>query len=138
MQFKARLWFGVPAATLVVLAAGGIARLAASPVAAHRIWLAGLVVIGAPVVLRTLRGALRGHFAADIVAALAIATAIALAQPLAGLVVVLMQTGGEALERYAEGRASAALRILEADAPRIAHRERTGLGEARSVKANAL
>jgi heavy metal translocating P-type ATPase len=33
-----------------------------------------------------------------------------------------MQTGGEALERYAEGRASAAVRELEAAAPRLAHR----------------
>ncbi len=33
-----------------------------------------------------------------------------------------MQTGGEALERYAEGRASDAVRALEAAAPRTAHR----------------
>ena len=37
---------------------------------------------------------------------LAIVAALLLGQPLAGLIVVLMQTGGEALERYAEGRAS--------------------------------
>jgi cation transport ATPase len=33
-----------------------------------------------------------------------------------------MQTGGEALERYAEGRASEAVRALEAAAPRLARR----------------
>ena len=49
-------------------------------------------------------------------------TALFLGQPLAGLIVVLMQTGGEALERYAEGRASRAVRELEAAAPRLAHR----------------
>ena len=53
---------------------------------------------------------------------LAIVTALLLGEPLAGLIVVLMQTGGEALERYAQGRASAAVRELEAAAPRIAHR----------------
>jgi heavy metal translocating P-type ATPase len=63
-----------------------------------------------------------GHFATDLVAMLAIVTAVLLHQPLAGLVIVLMQTGGEALERYAEGRASAAVRALEEQAPRIAHR----------------
>jgi heavy metal translocating P-type ATPase len=52
---------------------------------------------------------------------LAIVTSFLLHQPLAGLIVVLMQTGGEALERYAEGRASDAVRQLEAAAPRIAH-----------------
>jgi heavy metal translocating P-type ATPase len=62
------------------------------------------------------------RFAADLVAMLAILAALVLGEPLAGLIVVLMQTGGEALERYAEGRASAAVRELEAAAPRIAHR----------------
>ena len=42
-----------------------------------------------------------------------------------------MQTGGEALERYAEGRASAAVRELEAAAPRVAHLVERG--EARDV-----
>ncbi len=53
---------------------------------------------------------------------LAILAALALGNPLPGLVVVLMQTGGEALERYAQGRASQAVRDLEAASPRIAHR----------------
>ena len=53
---------------------------------------------------------------------LAIVTALMLGEPLAGLIVVLMQTGGEALERYAQGRASEAVRELEAAAPRVAHR----------------
>ena len=75
-----------------------------------------------PVVWRTLRGIAAGRFAADLVAMLAILAALALGEPLAGLIVVLMQTGGEALERYAEGRASDAVRELEAAAPRVAHR----------------
>jgi heavy metal translocating P-type ATPase len=70
----------------------------------------------------TLRGIARGRFAADLVAMLAIVTALILREPLAGLIVVLMQTGGEALERYAQGRASEAVRELEAAAPRVAHR----------------
>jgi heavy metal translocating P-type ATPase len=86
------------------------------------IWSAGLAIAGAPVVWRTLRGIVAGRFAADVVAMLAIVAALLLGEPLAGLIVVLMQTGGEALERYAEGRASEAVRELEAAAPRIAHR----------------
>ena len=84
--------------------------------------MAGLVLTGTPVVWRTLRGIASGRFAADLVAMLAIVTSLILIQPLPGLIVVLMQTGGEALERYAEGRASAAVRELEAAAPRVAHR----------------
>ena len=82
----------------------------------------GLVITGVPVVWQTVRVALARRFATDLIASLAIVTAVVLVQPLAGLVIVLMQTGGEALERYAEGRASAAVRALEEDAPRIAHR----------------
>lgn len=111
----------LPAAAVVALAL--TATLAAAGVAwAHTLGVALLAALGLPVAWRTLRGMLRGRFAADVVAALAILTAIALRQPIAGLVIVLMQTGGELLERYAEGRASDAVRELEAQAPRIAHR----------------
>lgn len=91
-----------------------------------RVWLGGLVVTGLPVAWRTFRGMLRGEFAADVVAMLAIVGALLLGQPLAGLVVVLMQTGGEALDAYAVARASNAVEALEADAPRHAHRVMDG------------
>ncbi len=93
---------------------------------------------GLPVVWRTLRGVVSGRFAADLVAMLAIVAALFLAEPLAGLIVVLMQTGGEALERYAEGRASAAVRELEAAAPRLAHRVQAGVTEDVAVDAVAV
>jgi len=122
-SFVRQYW--LPASSLVFLLIGGAARL--SPAAAqwsHGIWLAGLILTGAPVVAHTIRRMMRGNFAADIVATLAILTAVILNEPLPGLIVVLMQTGGEALERYAEGQASAAVRALEEEAPRIAHRVR--------------
>jgi heavy metal translocating P-type ATPase len=81
-----------------------------------------LVVAGAPLVWRTVRGMLRGHFATDVVATLAIVTAVILRQPIAGLVIVLMQAGGERLERYAAKRASRALDELEDARPHTAHR----------------
>jgi heavy metal translocating P-type ATPase len=77
-----------------------------------------------------------GRFAADLVAMLAIVGSLLLREPLAGLIVVLMQTGGEALERYAQGRASAAVRELEAAAPRMAHR--LTAGEVTDVPAEAV
>jgi heavy metal translocating P-type ATPase len=86
------------------------------------IWFAGLAITGGPLIFDTARGALRGRFAADLVASFAVIAAFVLGQPLVGLVVVLMQSGGEALEKYAEGRATSALRILEDAAPRIVHR----------------
>jgi heavy metal translocating P-type ATPase len=96
------------------------------PGAALSVWSLGLALTGIPVVWGTLRGIAAGRFAADLVAMLAIVTALVLREPLAGLIVVLMQTGGEALERYAQGRASEAVRELEAQAPRVAHRSVAG------------
>ena len=113
----------LPAAALAFLVAGTVAPLlmSADPWR-NRIWFAGLLLTGIPVAWRTFAGVLRGEFAADVVAMLAIAGSILLGQPLAGLVVVLMQTGGEALDAYAVARASSAVASLEADAPRAAHR----------------
>jgi len=99
------------------LAAGLIAR-------SDRVFLATLLIGGVPLVLQTVRGMVRGRFAADIVAMLAIITAVVLGQYFAGTVIVLMQSGGEALEAYAMGRASQSLEALLARAPRIAHRLR--------------
>lgn len=122
LTWRARTVAG-PLVTVLFALVGGTLLLAGFDATwARRTWLAGLLVTGAPVVWRTMRSAARGHFATDIVATLAIVSAALLQQPLAGLIVVLMQTGGEALERYAEGRASRAVRQLEDDAPRLAHR----------------
>ncbi|HEY9225335.1 MAG TPA: hypothetical protein VIP11_01725, partial [Gemmatimonadaceae bacterium] len=117
---KARITLS--AITLVVLFAGAVLRLTRGADAAFVVWMAGLIVTGIPVLFQTVRAAVQGRFATDVVASLSIVGAILLDQPLAGLVIVLMQTGGEALEAHAEGRASAALHELEQAAPRYAHR----------------
>lgn len=97
------------------------------PVWADRVWLVALVATGSVVVVHTVQRALHGRWASDLIAALAIVGAAVMDQPLAGLIVVVMQTGGEALERYAEGRASDALRLLELDRPQHAHVRRRGV-----------
>lgn len=109
------------ALTIAALIVGAFIRFA-NAAAANNLWMAAVLVTGIPIVWRTLREALRGRFATDVVASLSIIGAVALDQPFAGLVIVLMQNGGEALERVAERRASAAVRALEDAAPRIAHR----------------
>jgi heavy metal translocating P-type ATPase len=115
--------YGVgPTIAITVIVLGLVARYVTGSLdLARLIWLMGLIGTGAPVVWRTMRGAWHGNFNADVVATLSIVTAAAINQPLAGMVIVLMQTGGEALEKFAEGRASLALRDLEKSAPQIAH-----------------
>src|SRR5258708_5489147 len=111
-------WLFLPLMVLIVIAAGGVVFLMRGLDGAETLWSLGLLVTGAPVLWRTIRDARHGQFATDIVAVLAILGAVALRQPLAGLVIVLMQSGGEGLEQYAEGKASAAVRALEEAAPR--------------------
>lgn len=113
----------LPVAAAVALGAGG--ALWVSPATrsmAVEIWELGLAAIGAPLVWQTVRGLFARRFAADIVASLSIIAALIFLQPFAGLLIVLMQSGGEALEQFAAGRASAAVRALEAAAPNVAHR----------------
>jgi heavy metal translocating P-type ATPase len=105
------------------LVAGLAAHLAfRAPGVAQWIFLATLLAGGGPLVVQTLRGMVRGRFAADIVAMLAIVTALVLGQYFAGAVIALMQSGGEALERYAMGRASSSLEALLARAPKTGRR----------------
>lgn len=115
-----------PAAALIGIVAGAVAYWRMGAESGTLVWLVALAITGLPVLARTALAVLRGNFATDVIAALAIGASLALREPVAGLVVVLMQTGGEALEYYAAGRASAAVRALEDLAPRIAHRVAVG------------
>lgn len=62
-----------------------------------------------------------GEFGVDLLAAVAIITAVLLREYWAAIVVVLMLTGGEALEDYSEERAKKELTALISNVPRIAH-----------------
>ena len=67
-----------------------------------------------------------GTYGIDILAATAIITSVILGQYWAGIVVVLMLTGGEALEDFAEHRARSELDALLKHAPQKAHVLRKG------------
>ncbi len=114
--------YPLPFVALAGLVAGGILMLAYGDYA-RWVWYGTLLVGGAPVVAKTIRGMLRGRFAADIVAMLAIVTAILTDEAFAGVIIVLMQTGGEAIDDYGFRRASSSLEALIARAPRLARRK---------------
>ncbi len=101
---------------------------------ANAIWLITLIIGGAPIIYKTIKGMLKGEFASDIVAMLAIITAILLEQAFAGAVIVLMQSGGEAIESFGLKRATSSLSALLQRAPRIAHRKREDRIEEIDVK----
>lgn len=114
----------IPLLTFCAIAVGSLFFFAGYPDAAHGIWFTALICGGIPIVFKTVRGMLRGVFASDIVAMLAIVTAALMNQAFAGAVVVLMQSGGEAMERYGLRRASSSLHALLQRAPRVAHRKK--------------
>jgi heavy metal translocating P-type ATPase len=96
-----------------------------------------LVAGGLPLVVRLALRALRGSFGSDFLAAVSIAAAAALHQYLAGAVVVLMLSGGGALEGYAVAQATEVLRALARRVPTRAHR-RTAAGQLEPIPVAAI
>lgn len=79
---------------------------------------------GGPLVLGLLQKAWRRDFGSDLLAGISIVTSVLLGEYLAGAIVVLMLSGGGALETYALGSASAVLRALAERMPSVAHRKK--------------
>lgn len=77
----------------------------------------GMVIPMAINMVQTIRD---GSYGVDILAATAIITSVALGEYWAGIIIVLMMTGGEALEDYAEKRAKRELSDLLKRAPQKA------------------
>lgn len=88
--------------------------------------LAAITVGSVPLLWEILGKLRRGDLGADILAALALITALALQEYLVAVLIILMLTGGQALEEYALGRASSVLAALAARMPNIAHRKVDG------------
>ena len=82
---------------------------------------AALVAGGVPLVAVLLRQVLRRQFGSDLLAGFSIVTGVLLHEYLVACIVVLMLSGGSALEQYATARASSALRSLARRMPTTAH-----------------
>jgi len=95
----------------------------------HWIWLVTLIIGGIPIILDTVRNMIHRHFAADIIAMLAIITAILSNEALPGVVIVIMQSGGKALEDHAFRKASTSLNALLARSPQTANRKKNNIIE---------
>ncbi|MGA9933615.1 MAG: hypothetical protein WBP83_00705, partial [Nitrososphaeraceae archaeon] len=120
--------YPIPTFAIIGLLLGIIVSYVFSnPETGHWIWFIVLVVGGVPILFETIKGMLRGHFASDIVAMLAITTAIITNEAFPG-VIVIMQSGGKALEDYAFRKATSSLDELMARSPKIARRKITENG----------
>jgi heavy metal translocating P-type ATPase len=97
-------------------------RFAARGAGADAPLLLVLALGGVPLVIRLAARALRGSFGSDFLAAVSIVAAAVLHQYLAGALVVLMLSGGAALERHAVAQATSVLRALAGRVSTRAHR----------------
>ncbi len=78
---------------------------------------------GTPLVLDLIKKALNRQFGSDLLAGISIVVSVLLGEYLAGSLVVLMLSGGEALESFAIRRASSVLAALAKRMPNKAHRK---------------
>jgi heavy metal translocating P-type ATPase len=115
----------VAGASVIAIAWHLIARygLHASTQSVNLPLLAVLIVGGAPFVLKLLFGMCQLEFGADLLAGISIVVSLILGEYLAGTVILLMLSGGTALEKYAMKRASAVLGALAKRMPQTAHRK---------------
>ena len=93
----------------------------------HAIPLMIALACGSPLVLGLVVRLSRLEFSSDLLAGISIVTSVLLGEYLAGTLVVLMLSGGQALEKYAVRRASFALEALARRMPSLAHRRIEGV-----------
>jgi heavy metal translocating P-type ATPase len=128
-RFSGKKW---NESTINMVIAGGIAlgMLAALIVgkglhaegAARWILLLAIAVCAAPLGIDLIHEVLHRNFSVDILAALSVTTALILHEYWVAAIVILMLSGGKALEEYATGRASSVLGALAKRMPQEAHR----------------
>ncbi len=128
-------WYRTSQGLIAILAASAIAL----SISANFFDLGSLLVIspllvayvfgGLPLLYALLRKALKGEFGSDLLAGISIITAALLDQHLAGVFVILMLSGGEAIENYAMRRASSVLDALSRRMPHAARRRLNGVSK---------
>lgn len=91
-------------------------------------WLVSAYALGVAVwqAWSMVRSLIRGVFGLDVLAVAAITATVLVGEHWAALIVVLMLTGGRALEDYADSRARRELSALLEHAPQLAHRAEDG------------
>ncbi|CAN5245583.1 heavy metal translocating P-type ATPase [soil metagenome] len=118
----------IAAIALFAIAAHLVLRFAVHPaggvlgVAAQNVPLLLAIVSGTPLLIGLVASLTRLEFSSDLLAGISIVTSVILGEYLAGTLVVLMLSGGQALEAYATRRASFALEALARRLPSVAHR----------------
>jgi heavy metal translocating P-type ATPase len=118
IEHRARV---LAAVAVVGIALGAVLHLAGSGSAGQAVWRVSVALLAAELAYEVTRTiVVDRHLGVDAIALVAMLGALALDQELAGAVIGLMFSGGEALESVASGRARRELTALVQRAPKIA------------------
>lgn len=114
-------------ATASFIAVGMMAAMAVKlmlhdPHVENLVLLVAIAGASLPLLLSLVEQVLKGNFSVDILALLSIVTSLVLGQYWVAAIVVLMLSGGQALEGFATRRASSVLSALAKRMPQTAHR----------------
>ncbi len=114
----------VPFVVMIGLAVATGITLVGQPLLAHTLvfWILLIGII--PFLKNILVSFAHKEFGVDLLAAVSIISSLVIGEYIAGAVILLMLSGGEALENFALGRARKELSHLLANAPTIAHRKK--------------
>ena len=123
-------WFDSPVAHIATASfiAVGMAAALLLNLSSHDTHLVTIVLLVAisvasvPLLLSLVQQVFKGNFSVDILALLSIVTSLVLGQYWVAAIVVLMLSGGQALEGFATRRASSVLNALASRMPQTAHR----------------
>jgi heavy metal translocating P-type ATPase len=115
------------AITLTGIVGGAAAWLLGKAGMAEALWALTTAAMLVPLAWTVISDLRRGEMGVDVIALLAMAGSLILGQNLAGAVIALMLSGGQALEAFAGARARRELSALLARAPRVVHRYEDGL-----------
>ena len=126
---KPRLWtlnHVLLGASVVGIVAGGVLYLAGEKDAADVAWAVTTAIGLVPLAWSTVVALVHRKTGVDLIALLAMVFALAFGEYLAGAVIALMLSSGQALEDFADRRAHRELSALLERAPRMAHRYTDG------------
>ena len=113
--------YPVPLGSLVLLLMSLVFWLAGNLAFANWILLVIVIMGGIPLLWDTIKHIIHREFSVDFIAIFAITGSLLLQEYLAGAFIVLMLSGGEALEAFALRKARTSLSALAERAPRTAH-----------------
>jgi heavy metal translocating P-type ATPase len=132
------LRFTMVTVTLLVGLVGGVLWALGYTVAIQAVFSVFAVIVAAILTWRMITEFRHGRFGVDILAVISIIATVLVGEYVASIIIVLMVSGGQALEDYAESRAQRELSALLNRQPQVARRRDATTGDIVEVAASSV